>query len=171
MTETRDGLAAAWAAGAMSGRRPRLAQLGVLEEVRQAYRDGTSIAALAREHGVSRVAIRTAVADLMPGRPERPAPAVDAPRPVRVEIPGTIARHLADHDGLGEAEQQALRQGREVRRGQGYSLHVTALPAIHQALHVAAATLADDGAAPAGRKAYRIYTERLTTTTTHTTTP
>jgi len=34
----------------------------VLDEVRQAYRDGTSVAALAREHGVSRVAIRTAVA-------------------------------------------------------------------------------------------------------------
>ena len=38
-----------------------------LEDVRAAYRDqGTSIAALAREHGVSRVAGRTALADLLP---------------------------------------------------------------------------------------------------------
>jgi putative DNA-invertase from lambdoid prophage Rac len=45
---TRDGLAAARAAGAKSGRRPRLEQLGVVEEVRQAFLDGTSIAAPAR---------------------------------------------------------------------------------------------------------------------------
>lgn len=160
---TRDGLAAAWARGARSGRRPRLAQLGVLEEVRQAYRDGASIAALAREHAMSRGAIRTAVADLMPGRPERPAPAgVDVLRPVRIEIPGKIARHLAGRDGLGDAERRALRRGREVRRGEGYSLHVTALPATHQALLAAAATaLNTDGVSPAERKAYRIYRDRL----------
>jgi hypothetical protein len=34
--------------------------------VRTAYLEGRSIAALAREHGVSLGAIRTAVADLMP---------------------------------------------------------------------------------------------------------
>ena len=44
---TRDGLAAAWANGAKSGRRPQIAQLGVLDDVRQAFLDGTSIAALA----------------------------------------------------------------------------------------------------------------------------
>lgn len=113
---TRDGLAAAWAQGARSGRRPRLAQLGV-EEVRQAFRDGASIAALAREHQVSRVAIRTAVADLIPGRPERPTSAGDEPQPVRIEIPGEIARHLAQRDDLDDAERHALRQGCEVRRG------------------------------------------------------
>ncbi len=46
----------------------------------------------------------------------------------------TIARHLVGHDRLGEAERHALGTGREVRRGQGYSLHVTALPDIHHAL-------------------------------------
>jgi DNA invertase Pin-like site-specific DNA recombinase len=152
---TRDGLAAAWAAGAKSGRRPRLAQLGTLDDVRQAYRAGTSIAALARENEVSRVAIRTAVADLIPGRPEQP---------VRVEIPGKIARHLADHDGLDDTEREALRAGREVRRGQGYSLHVTAPPDVHQALLAAAAELNTNGA-PAERKAYRIYEERLNSAT------
>lgn len=46
-----------------------------LEKVRAAYRDqGTSIAALAREHGVSRVAVRTALADLLPD-PKNPADA------------------------------------------------------------------------------------------------
>jgi putative DNA-invertase from lambdoid prophage Rac len=44
---TRDRLAAAWANGAKSGRRPRLAQLGVLDQVRHAFRDGASIAAAA----------------------------------------------------------------------------------------------------------------------------
>ncbi|TVT47683.1 recombinase family protein [Amycolatopsis rhizosphaerae] len=162
---TRDGLAAAWAQGARSGRRPRLAQLGARDQVRQAYREGTSIAALAREHGVSRVAIRTAVADLMPGRPEHEVPAaVDAPRPVRIEVPGKIARHLSEHDGLGEAERHALQRGREVRRGQGYSLHVTALPDVHQALLTTAAVLNTDSASPADRKAYRIYAERLNNT-------
>lgn len=45
--------------------------------------------------------------------------------------------------------------------GQGYSLHVAAPPAMHQALHAAAATLGAHGASPADRKAYRIYTDRL----------
>lgn len=85
---TREGLAAAWAGGAKSGRRPRLVQLGALDQARRAYRDGTSIAALARQHSVNRVAIRTAVADLLPGRPERPTPAaVKQSQPVRIEIP------------------------------------------------------------------------------------
>ncbi|ACZ87161.1 hypothetical protein [Streptosporangium roseum] len=42
----------------------------LLEEVRAAFQDnGASIAALARAHGVSRVAIRTAIADLLPDQP------------------------------------------------------------------------------------------------------
>jgi hypothetical protein len=49
-----------------------------------------------------------------------------------------------------------------VRRGQGYSLHVTAAPHVHYALLAAAAPLGADGAASAARKAYRIYADRLT---------
>ncbi|MER7015319.1 recombinase family protein [Saccharopolyspora sp. NPDC000359] len=158
---TRDGLAAAWATGATSGRRPRLAELGVVDEVRQAFRDGASVAALAREHNVSRVAVRTAVADLLPGRPA-PHDATDGePQPVRIEMPGKIARYLADHEDLGDAERDALLTGREVRRGQGYSLHVTALPDVHHALLSAAAELGADNASPAERKAYRIHAERV----------
>ncbi|NIH80409.1 hypothetical protein [Amycolatopsis viridis] len=89
------------------------------------------------------------------------APAADTSQPVRVEMPGKIARHLADHDGLGEAGREALRKGREVRRAQGYSLHVTAPPHVHHALLNAAGVLGTDGASPAERKAHRIYSERL----------
>lgn len=51
-----------------------------------------------------------------------------------------------------------------VRRGLGYSLHVTALPQIHQALLATAAALDTDGASPADRKAYRIYADRFNST-------
>ncbi|MCX5122105.1 hypothetical protein OG992_33655 [Micromonospora sp. NBC_00362] len=73
--------------------------------------------------------------------PDQPAPAATTAQAVRVEIPGKLAQHLADHADLEEAEQHALRRGRTVRRGQGYSLHVTALPEVHYALLAAAATL------------------------------
>lgn len=158
---TRDGLAAAWANGARSGRRPRLAQLGVTDQVRQAFLGGASIAALAREYQVSRAAVRTAVADLLPNQPHRPATVANQPPAVRVEIPGKIAHHLLEHAALGETEQHALRHSVTVRRGQGYSLRVTAPLDVHQALLAAAAALGTDWASPAERKAHRIYTNRL----------
>ena len=65
---------------------------------------------------------------------------------------------------LGEAERHALRRGRTVRHGLGYSLHVTALPEVHQALLAAAAALDTDGATSADRKAYRIYADRFNST-------
>ncbi|WP_063719874.1 hypothetical protein [Nocardia takedensis] len=80
---------------------------------------------------------------------------------LRIEMPGKIAHHLTDRTvALGEAERHALRDGREIRRGQGYSLHVTAPPHVHQALLAAADRLAHSAAA-ADRKAYRIYRDRL----------
>lgn len=63
---TAEGIAAAEAEGRYRGRPPALTG-DQLEEVRAAFRDqGASIAGLAREHGVSRVAVRTALADLLP---------------------------------------------------------------------------------------------------------
>jgi putative DNA-invertase from lambdoid prophage Rac len=103
------------------------------------------------------------VADLLPNQPDRPT-ATTGPQAVRVEIPGKVARHLDDHASLGEAERHALARGRTVRRGQGYSLHVTALPEVHQALLAAAAALDADGPSSADRKAYRIYADRLNNT-------
>jgi hypothetical protein len=80
---------------------------------------------------------------------------------VGVEIPGKIVRHLTDHPDLGEAERHALRRGRTVRRGQGYSLRVTAMPEVHQALLAVAAPFDTDSASSADRKAYRVYADRL----------
>ncbi|MGW2936125.1 recombinase family protein [Streptomyces sp. NPDC001156] len=74
---TYDGLRAAEAKGSKGGRRPAVAA-DKADAVRTAYLEGRSIAALAREHGVSRGAIRTAVADLMP---DHTAIEEDAPRP------------------------------------------------------------------------------------------
>src|SRR6266545_1244567 len=151
------------AQGVRSGRRHQIARLGAVDQVRDAFRTGTSISALARKHQVSRVAIRTAVADLLPGRPEQPVPtsAGEPETPVRIEMPGKIARHLHQGEGLGEPERQALQEGRQVRRGQGYSLHVTATPQIHRILLHAADALDSEASSPADRKAYRIYRDRV----------
>ncbi len=66
---TDEGIAAAEAEGRYRGRPPALDGTR-RDQVRTAFRDeGASIAALARTHGVSRAAIRTAVADLLPDQP------------------------------------------------------------------------------------------------------
>lgn len=69
---TAEGIAAE-AGGRYRGRPPALTG-DQLEQVRSAFRaEGASIAGLAREHGVSRVAVRTALADLLP-EPRIPPP-------------------------------------------------------------------------------------------------
>ncbi|MFE9921005.1 hypothetical protein ACFYQA_05325 [Streptomyces sp. NPDC005774] len=98
--------------------------------MRTAYPEGRSIAALARDHDVSRGAIRTAVADLLP---EYTAAAPDAPAPelsVALDMPGKVADFLRAAD-LEPAERATLDQGVTVQRGQGYTLRVTAVPTIH----------------------------------------
>ncbi|WP_283135827.1 hypothetical protein [Rhizohabitans arisaemae] len=61
--------ASAEAEGRYRGRPPALAGTQI-EDVRSAFLDqGASIAALARAHGVSRAAVRTALADLLPDQP------------------------------------------------------------------------------------------------------
>ncbi|WP_329182726.1 hypothetical protein [Actinacidiphila glaucinigra] len=59
------GLRAAEAEESKDGRRPTM-RAAKTDTVRTAYLEGRSIAALARAHGVSRGAIRTAVAGLLP---------------------------------------------------------------------------------------------------------
>lgn len=157
---TRDGLAAARAAGKTLGRPPRLAQLDAVEDVRRAYRNGASIAALARQHHVSRAAIRTALTDLLPDRPTHPT--TTTPPPAQVEIPGQIATLLTNYPDLGPVERNTLARGRTTRRGRGYTLTVTAPTDIHQRLLGAAATLITAESTPATRKAYRTYTQRVT---------
>ncbi|MFD7911880.1 resolvase [Streptomyces sp. NPDC059752] len=100
--------------------------------------EGRSIAALARDHDVSRGAIRTAVADLLPEYtavdPVAPAPE----SPVVLDVPGKVADFLRA-TGLGVAGRDALDQGVTIRRGRG-------VPTV-----------------PARRKARRAYETRVTT--------
>ncbi|MEU5162268.1 hypothetical protein AB0G74_22045 [Streptomyces sp. NPDC020875] len=136
---TYDGLRAAEAKGAKGGRRPAVAA-ATAADVRTAYLEGRSIAALACDHRVSRGAIRTAVADLLP---EHTASEQDAPAP---ELP------------------VALDQGVAVRRGQGHTLRVSAVPGVHRQLLARCQPL--DGsqgmpAVPAQRKARREYENRV----------
>ncbi|WP_329038508.1 recombinase family protein [Streptomyces sp. NBC_01725] len=129
---TYDGLRAAEAKGAKGGRRPAVAATKA-GDVRTAYLEGRSIAALARDHGVSRGAIRTAVADLLPdhtaSQEGEPAPEL----PVTLDMPGKVADFLRTAE-LEPAERVALDQGMTVRRGQGYTLRVSAVPAVHRKL-------------------------------------
>ncbi|MFJ9587955.1 hypothetical protein [Streptomyces acidicola] len=126
---TYDGLRAAEAKGNKGGRRTAISA-GKTDTVRTAYPNDRSITALAREHGVSCGAIRTAVADL---KPEHTVTHQDTPAPelpVTLDMPGKVADFLRTAE-LDPAERAALDQGVTVRHGQGYSLRVTAAPAVH----------------------------------------
>ncbi|WP_424922691.1 recombinase family protein, partial [Streptomyces sp. wa53] len=86
---TYDGLRAAEAKGSKGGRRPAVATTKT-DTVRTAHLEGRSIAALAREHGVGRGAVRTAVADLLPDHTATEEAV--APEPlVTLDMPGKVA--------------------------------------------------------------------------------
>ncbi|WP_030410653.1 recombinase family protein [Streptomyces sp. NRRL S-1448] len=164
---TYDGLRAAEAKGNKGGRRPAVTAAKAAA-VRAAYLGGQSIAGLARDHHVSRGAIRTAVADLMPehtaaGHEGAPAPEL----PVTLDMPGKVADFLRTTE-LGDAERAALDQGVAVRRGQGYTLRISTTPAIHRQLLARCQPL-DSGqgapAVPAQRKARREYENRVSALT------
>ncbi|WP_415958272.1 recombinase family protein [Streptomyces sp. 021-4] len=163
---TYDGLRAAEAKGAKGGRRPAVAAATAVG-MRTAYLEGRSIAALARDHRVSRGAIRTAVADLLPEHTaiEEHAPAPELP--VALDMPGKVADYLRTTE-LEPAERAALDQGVAVRRGQGYTLRVSATLAVHRQLLARCQPL--DGsqgipAVPAQRKARREYENRISALT------
>ncbi|MEU9321709.1 hypothetical protein [Streptomyces sp. NPDC048295] len=105
-----DGLRAAEAEGSKGGRRPAVAATKT-GTVRAAYLEDRSIAALARDHGVSRGAIRTAVADLLPDHTaiEEGTPAPELP--ITLDMPGKDADFLRTTD-LEPAERAALDHGR-----------------------------------------------------------
>ncbi|MFJ5596221.1 recombinase family protein [Streptomyces noursei] len=156
---TYDGLRAAEAKGNKGGRRPAV-PAAKTESVRTAYLEGRSIAALARDHDVSRGAIRTVVADLLPEYtavdPGAPAPEL----PVVLDMPGKIADFLRTTD-LEPAERVTLDQGVTVWRGQGYTLRVTAVPAVHRQLLDRRHPLDGTAVVPAQRKARREYENRV----------
>ncbi|MDC0767977.1 recombinase family protein [Streptomyces sp. HD] len=156
---TYDGLRAAEAKGNKGGRRPAI-PAAKTDTVRAAYLEGRSIAALARDHDVSRGAIRTAVADLLPEYTAAD-PGASAPElPVVLDMPGKVADFLRNTD-LEPAERAVLDQGVTVRRGQGYTLRVTAVPAIHRRLLDRCQLLDGASAIPAQRKARREYANRV----------
>ncbi|MEU5541218.1 hypothetical protein AB0G85_02270 [Streptomyces sioyaensis] len=163
---TYDGLRAAEAKGSKGGRRPAVAA-DKTGDVRNTYLEGRSIAALARDHGVSRGAIRTAVADLIPDHTaiEEGTPAPELP--VTLDMPGKVADFLRAAE-LDAVERAALDPGVTVRRGQGYTLRVTAVSAVHRQLLARCQPL-DGGqdllAVPAQRKARREYENRVSTLT------
>ncbi|MGW2769191.1 recombinase family protein [Streptomyces sp. NPDC001275] len=164
---TYDGLRAAEAKGSKGGRRPAV-PAGKTDAVRTAYLEGQPIAALAREHGVSRGAIRTAVADLMPehtaASPENAPPSEMA---VTLDMPGKVADFLRAAD-LEPVERAVLDHGVTVRRGQGYTLRVSATPAVHRELLAHCQPLDGNPAIPAQRKARREYESRVSSLVTDT---
>ncbi|MEE1938371.1 recombinase family protein [Streptomyces sp. TRM 70361] len=163
---TYDGLRAAEAKGSKGGRRPAVAA-SKTDAVRAAYLEGRSIAALARDHGVSRGAIRTAVADLLPDHTAIEEDAAAPELPVTLDMPGKVADFLRTTE-LEPAERAALDQGATVRRGQGYTLRVSTVPAVHRQLLARCQPL-DGGqsvpAVPAQRKARREYENRVSVLT------
>ncbi|MFG2987456.1 hypothetical protein ACGFYQ_40650 [Streptomyces sp. NPDC048258] len=82
-----------------------------------------------------------------------------------------VRRSCRSAAGLEPAERATLDQGVTVRRGQGYTLRVSAVPAVHRALLDLCQPL--DGAqgapaVPAQRKARREYENRVNALTTAT---
>jgi putative DNA-invertase from lambdoid prophage Rac len=80
-------------------------------------------------------------------------------QPHAIDVPGLLAEYLKATKAVEIRE--ALRGGRTIRRGQGYSVRVTAPLALHQATLKQCAALASGGSTPAGRKAYRAYADRI----------
>lgn len=172
---TKDGVAAARNAGKVLGRPARLSSEQAAAIVAAYQNDGAAVKALAREYDVDPKVIRrvldSAGARDVPddlgelleelGGEESPEPEAPAPADpvVSIDVPGLLAEHL--QDAADVAVRDALSGGRTIRRGQGYSLRVAAPLSVHQAALEACAVLAADGAAPAGRKAYRVYADRV----------
>ncbi|MGA6157841.1 hypothetical protein ACPEIC_31315 [Stenotrophomonas sp. NPDC087984] len=89
------------------------------DDVRAAYLGGRSIAGLAREHDVSRGAIHTAVADLLPQHTTDHQDTLAPELPVALDMPGKVADFLRSAEP-GPAERAALaatHSGSSVTRG------------------------------------------------------
>ncbi|MER7316404.1 MULTISPECIES: recombinase family protein [Streptomyces] len=172
---TKEGVAAARAAGKTIGRPSAFSEKQV-EAITEAFHAGAAVKALAREYGVDPKTIRRALdytrAREVPedldgvGEEEASAPreasvggrVQEADPVVAVDVPGLVAEHLVEVET--EPVRQALAAGQTIRRGQGYSVRVTAPVSVHVAMveHTAAALTQS----PAGRKAHRIHSDRVT---------
>lgn len=172
---TKDGVAAARNAGKALGRPTRLSAEQAADVVDAYDNDGIAVKALARQYGVDPKVIRRVLdsaqvrqkpSDLAHLGEESTAEespvtetAAAADPVVTIDVPGLLAEHL--QDAADVAVREALRDGRSIRRGQGYSLRVAAPLSVHRAALEASATLGGEGATPAGRKAYRVYADRV----------
>ncbi|MFJ5788214.1 helix-turn-helix domain-containing protein [Streptomyces hydrogenans] len=170
---TREGVAAAAASGKTLGR-PTALDEDQAADVVEAYRDGVAVKALARQYDVSPKTLRRVLDE--GGAREVPdfkevladegvelaslteTSALASTPVLVVDVPGLVAEHLqtATED---VAIRYSLANGQSVRRGQGYSVRVTAPADVHQAWIAASAELMKS---PAGRKARRIHTDRVT---------
>ncbi|MFE2528762.1 recombinase family protein [Streptomyces sp. NPDC059382] len=170
---TKEGVAAAEAAGKTLGR-PAALDEGEVVELVEAYREGTAVKALARQYDIAPKTVRRVLDgagardvpdglselldgddqdDVVDDQEQPPADPV-----VVVDVPGLVAEHLVDV--ADDAVRQALADGQTIRRGQGYSVRVTAPVSVHVAMieHSATALMQS----PAGRKAHRIHSDRVT---------
>ncbi|MFB8044176.1 recombinase family protein [Streptomyces hydrogenans] len=176
---TREGVAAARAGGKTLGRPAALDEDQAADIVSAYLTEGTAVKSLARRHGVSPRTIRRIldeagareVPDLDEGQDDAPrSEGLDedqaaSPDPtLALDVPGLLAEQLREVED--EAVREAVAAGREIRRGQGYSVRVTAPLTVHQAALNLVSGLASGGAAPAGRKAYRVYSERISSAST-----
>lgn len=169
---TREGVAAAAAAGKTLGR-PAALDAGELVELVEAYREGAAVKALAREYDISPKTVRRVLDsagardvpdDLLDNdgqgddADDRQEHAVDPDPSVVVDVPGLVAEALADV--TNGAVRIALTDGQTIRRGQGYSVRVTAPLSVHRVMIEESATSLMRS--PAGRKAHRLHSDRVT---------
>ncbi|MER6318929.1 recombinase family protein [Streptomyces sp. NPDC001581] len=170
---TKEGVAAAEAAGKTLGR-PAALDEGAVVELVEAFREGAAVKALARQYDIAPRTVRRVLDaagardvpddlsslldggdqdDVADGQEQAPADPVAV-----VDVPGLVAEHLVDV--ADDAVRQALAAGQTIRRGQGYSVRVTAPVSVHVAMieHSATALMQS----PAGRKAHRIHSDRVT---------
>ncbi|MFE6274478.1 recombinase family protein [Streptomyces goshikiensis] len=170
---TREGVAAAEASGKTLGR-PAALDEGEVVELVEAYREGAAVKALARQYDIAPKTVRRVLdaagardvpddlSELLDGDGQDDVggdvQAVAADPVAVVDVPGLVAEHLADV--ADDAVRQALAAGQTIRRGQGYSVRVTAPVSVHAAMieHSATALMQS----PAGRKAHRIHSDRVT---------
>ncbi|MFF8506409.1 recombinase family protein [Streptomyces anulatus] len=169
---TVEGVAAAAAAGKTLGRPSALSEDQAADVV-TAYREGAAVKALARQYGTSPKTIRRVLDDagvrevpndlsaLLDGEGQDEDPdqsqTADADPVVVVEVPGLVAEHLAE--AADDAVREALRNGKTIRRGQGYFVRTTAPVSVHVAMVEHSATTLMQS--PAGRKAHRIHSARV----------
>ncbi|WP_433860272.1 recombinase family protein [Streptomyces kronopolitis] len=170
---TREGVAAAEASGKTLGR-PAALDEGEVVELVEAYREGAAVKALARQYDIAPKTVRRVLdaagardvpddlSELLDGDGQDDVggdvQAVAADPVAVVDVPGLVAENLADV--ADDAVRQALAAGQTIRRGQGYSVRVTAPASVHAAMieHSATALMQS----PAGRKAHRIHSDRVT---------